>query len=61
MGLDPRFVFTGGVDGGRSWVGDVKYMLLDISKAKSVGWSPSLNSRDAVKRAAEEIYAELVK
>jgi hypothetical protein len=26
---------TGGVDGGRCWVGDVKIMLIDIKKIKS--------------------------
>jgi len=30
-----KFKFTGGVDGGRGWKGDIKNMLLDISKIKS--------------------------
>ncbi|NIU39729.1 NAD-dependent epimerase/dehydratase family protein, partial [Candidatus Bathyarchaeota archaeon] len=29
---DVAFVFTGGVDGGRGWLGDVKIMLLSIDK-----------------------------
>jgi UDP-glucose 4-epimerase len=38
MGLkNVRFTYTGGVDGGRGWKGDVKNMLLDISKLKSLG------------------------
>ncbi|MGQ4892724.1 MAG: NAD-dependent epimerase/dehydratase family protein [Candidatus Njordarchaeia archaeon] len=61
MGLNPKYYFTGGVDGGRGWVGDVKYMLLDISKAKSAGWFPKMNSYDAVKLAAREIYSEIRK
>jgi UDP-glucose 4-epimerase len=49
---DVKFKFTGGVDGGRGWKGDVKNMLLDISKIKSVGWEPKLNSRQAIKKTA---------
>jgi len=31
MGLkNVQFTYTGGVDGGRGWKGDVKNMLLDI-------------------------------
>ncbi len=41
--------YTGGVDGGRGWKGDVKEMLLDISKLKSLGWEPAYNSYEAVK------------
>ena len=61
MGLKPKFHFTGGVEGGRGWIGDVKYMLLDISKAKTTGWKPKLNSKEAVKKAAKEIYQEIQK
>jgi len=39
-----KFTYTGDVDG-RGWKGDVKNMLLDISKIKSLGWKPKLNSR----------------
>jgi UDP-glucose 4-epimerase len=31
---DVQFDFTGGVDGGRGWVGDVKNMLLDTTQAE---------------------------
>ncbi|MDW8040541.1 MAG: NAD-dependent epimerase/dehydratase family protein [Nitrososphaerota archaeon] len=50
-----QYMFTGGVDGGRGWKGDVKFMLLSINKLKKLGWKPKLNSRQAVERAAEEI------
>jgi hypothetical protein len=30
-----KFKFTGGVDGGRGWKGDVKNILLDINKIKA--------------------------
>ena len=55
MGLRPRFVFTGGVDGGRGWKGDVKFMRLSIEKAKTTGWKPRLNSYDAVRRTVREL------
>ncbi|NJE49402.1 NAD-dependent epimerase/dehydratase family protein [Thermococcus sp. 9N3] len=55
MGLKPRFVFTGGVDGGRGWKGDVKFMRLSIEKAKATGWRPRLNSYEAVRRTVREL------
>ncbi|ACS32520.1 NAD-dependent epimerase/dehydratase family protein [Thermococcus gammatolerans] len=55
MSLRPRFVFTGGVDGGRGWKGDVKFMRLSIEKAKATGWRPRLNSYDAVRRTVREL------
>ncbi|MDP8003480.1 MAG: NAD-dependent epimerase/dehydratase family protein, partial [Caldisphaera sp.] len=54
MGLSPKIYTTGGVDGGRGWKGDVKYMMLSIDKAKSKGWRPRMNSYDAVKLAVKE-------
>lgn len=50
-----QFNLTGGVDGGRGWKGDVKNMLLDISKIKSLDWKPTLNSKQAVEKTAKEI------
>jgi len=50
-----RLRFTGGVDGGRGWKGDVKYMLLDINKLKSLGWKPKYNSLEAIRLAIKEI------
>jgi len=52
---DVSFKFTGGVDGGRGWQGDVKNMLLDISRLKSLGWKPELNSKQAVREAARQL------
>ena len=48
---------TGGVNGGRGWKGDVKNMLLDISKIKALGWKPKLNSEQAVRKTVREIIA----
>ncbi|ASJ06365.1 NAD-dependent epimerase/dehydratase family protein [Thermococcus pacificus] len=55
MGLNPRFRFTGGVDGGRGWKGDVKFMRLSIEKAKKTGWRPKMNSYEAVRRTVREL------
>ena len=45
---------TGGVDGGRGWSGDVKIMLLDNEKIKSIGWTPKLSSEQAVRHTVKE-------
>ncbi len=55
MGLSPVFRFTGGVDGGRGWKGDVKLMLLSIERAKRTGWKPKLNSYQAVRKTVKEL------
>jgi len=55
MGLNPKFRFTGGVDGGRGWKGDVKFMRLSIEKARARGWKPKMNSYEAVERTVKEL------
>ena len=55
MKLKPVFRFTGGVDGGRGWKGDVKFMRLSIEKAKKTGWKPKLDSYEAVRRTVGEL------
>ena len=59
MNLDPEFYFTGGVDGGRGWKGDVKFMRLSIKKAKSRGWKPRMNSCQAVERTVRELLESI--
>lgn len=60
MGLkDVKLKFSGGVEGGRGWIGDVKNMLLDVSKLKSLGWKPKLNSKEAVRQATRDLIREL--
>lgn len=55
MGLENvKFMFTGGVDGGRGWFGDVKYMHLCIDKLLATGWKPKYNSEQAVRLATKE-------
>ena len=52
-----RYDWTGGVQGGRGWIGDVKLMRLDVEQLKSKGWSPRFNSCQAIKKAVQEILA----
>jgi len=56
---DIRYVFTGGVDGGRGWKGDVKTMQLDIQKLLAAGWKPKYTSRQAVKLATIALVRSL--
>ena len=51
--------YTGGVRGGRGWIGDVKTMFLDVSKMKRLGWKPKYNSAESVKTATDHILREL--
>lgn len=53
-------IFTGGIDDGRGWIGDVKKMLLDINKIKSSGWRPTLNSNNAIRKTVRIIGKDLV-
>jgi UDP-glucose 4-epimerase len=50
-----RIVTTGGIDGGRGWVGDIRQAHLDITKLKTLGWSPKLSSAEAVEIASKEL------
>jgi len=62
MGLqDLEFRFTGGVDGGRGWMGDVKTMLLSADKLLSLGWKPKLNSEEAVRLSCRELLRSIEK
>ncbi|MEM2995817.1 MAG: NAD-dependent epimerase/dehydratase family protein, partial [Candidatus Bathyarchaeia archaeon] len=60
MGLsNVEYVYTGGVDGGRGWKGDVKVMLLSIEKIKGLGWKPKLNSHQAVRKTVKAILENI--
>ncbi|MEI6795702.1 MAG: NAD-dependent epimerase/dehydratase family protein [Methanomassiliicoccales archaeon] len=52
-----RYDWTGGVMGGRGWIGDVKLMLLSVERLKTLGWKPTLGSAAAIERAVKEILA----
>jgi len=59
MGLrDVRMHYTGGVDGGRGWKGDVKNMLLDIEKIKKTGWRPKYNSAESIRRTVRSLLPQ---
>jgi UDP-glucose 4-epimerase len=56
MGLqDVKYHWTGGVDDGRGWKGDIKTMLLDIEEMKKLGWKPRYGSSEAVGLTAREL------
>lgn len=55
---DIEFRFTGGVEGGRGWIGDVKNMLLDVGKLKKLGWKPRLNSEETVRKATQDLLRQ---
>jgi UDP-glucose 4-epimerase len=55
MGLkEVSYHWTGGVKGGRGWVGDVKQMLLSIEKLERFGWTPRMNSESAIRQAVKQ-------
>lgn len=61
MGLkDVRFRYTGGVDGGRGWKGDVKLMQLSVEKLIASGYVPKYNSREAVRETVRSLKATLL-
>ncbi len=49
--------WTGGVDDGRGWKGDVRDMWLDLTKLKASGWRPRLTSGEAVRQAVRDMTA----
>jgi UDP-glucose 4-epimerase len=50
-----KYKFTGGVDGGRGWKGDVKTMQLSIDKLLRTKWKPRNSSKQAVRLAARAL------
>jgi UDP-glucose 4-epimerase len=59
MGLaGVAYKFTGGIDGGRGWKGDVKYMRLDVGKLKSLGWRPKYGSEMSVRLACRSLVGK---
>ncbi|HEQ79045.1 MAG TPA: NAD-dependent epimerase/dehydratase family protein [Euryarchaeota archaeon] len=58
MGLHHvKFNFTGGVDGGRGWKGDVRLMQLSIEKLERTGWKPNLSSDDAIRKTVKKLLS----
>ena len=54
------FRYTGGVDGGRGWKGDVKHMLLAVDRLKTLGWRPKLSSVEAVTKTVKGMLKEFM-
>jgi UDP-glucose 4-epimerase len=52
---DVAYDWTGGVDDGRGWKGDVRIMILGIDKVKALGWVPKYTSTQAVELTASEL------
>jgi UDP-glucose 4-epimerase len=50
LGLKPTVKHTGGK---RGWTGDSPLILLDTSRIRSLGWSPTLSIREAVIKTLE--------
>lgn len=42
-------------DGG-GWLGDVKHMMLDISKMMNFGYMPTLSSKEAISKSAKDTF-----
>ncbi|RLM67413.1 NAD-dependent epimerase/dehydratase family protein [Halorubrum sp. Atlit-8R] len=57
LGVDPAYSYTGG---DRGWTGDVPKMRLSIEKLSALGWEPSIESDEAVRRSARELIDEIV-
>ncbi len=55
---DVEYSYTGGVDGGRGWKGDVKVMLLSIEKLTGLGWEPEFNSYDSIVMTAKDVLRD---
>lgn len=56
MGLTGvKYVFSPATADGRGWLGDVKFMLLDISKLKSTGWRPKMGSKQAIEDTVKHL------
>jgi len=53
-----KYKYTGGVNGGRGWKGDVKTMQLSIDKLLKTGWKPKYTSKQAVRLAATNLIKD---
>ena len=58
-GAKGQIKMTGGVDGGRGWLGDVKLMQLSNKKLQALGWKEQYNSEMAIKQAARELIRQI--
>jgi len=55
---DVKYAYTGGVDGGRGWKGDVRVMLLSIEKLEKLGWEPEYSSKESIEMTARDVLRD---
>ncbi|MEA3343404.1 MAG: NAD-dependent epimerase/dehydratase family protein [archaeon] len=61
LGLkDVKFRYTGGVDGGRGWRGDVKTMQLSVEKLAASGYKLKHNSKESVQKTVRVMKSTLL-
>lgn len=51
LGVEPRFEFSGRRDGG--WVGDNPHLILDSTKARALGWTPTVTVPKGIQQTVE--------
>jgi UDP-glucose 4-epimerase len=60
MGLrGVEYGWTGGVDDGRGWRGDVREMRLSLEKLKATGWRPRFSSSQAIAQAVRALLGKV--
>lgn len=57
LGLEGvKYIYKPATPDGRGWPGDVKHMLLDITKiTRETGWKPTMTSLEAVRQTAKQL------
>jgi UDP-glucose 4-epimerase len=60
LGINNIRVIYKPVAHGVGWLGDVKYIALDITKLIGLGFKPVMNSLEAVKETIKNVATELV-
>lgn len=55
-GVDPTFTYSGRKDGG--WVGDNPNLVLDSTKARALGWVPTMSVPDGIRLTAEWLTSD---
>jgi UDP-glucose 4-epimerase len=54
MGVNPRREYSGGE---RGWIGDSPFIFLETTKARSLGWKPTLSIRQGVESTVDYLQA----
>jgi UDP-glucose 4-epimerase len=55
-GVDPILEYSGRKDGG--WVGDNPRLVLDSTKARALGWKPTMSVPDAIRCTTEWLLSD---